>query len=180
MVLHTYLLTLFSLFSFSNHFPLPLPLPRGPPLNSPFPPPPPLSSPSTLDARGGGNPPASCAQVGVCPKFTGPAPPPAHPPQPHPTPPPYTTTHSSTLSHSNDSLSSVQVAFYYLKNGPNLHFPPILHTRVLFLTVAKPPFRGPEYSGALPGCKAKSRHVLAKFSLPALKNRLFQSVKKNR
>ena len=99
MVLHTYLLTLFSLFSFSNHFPLPLPLPRGPPLNSPFPPPPPPSSPSTLDARGGGNPPASCAQVGVCPKFTGPAPPPAHPPQPHPTPPPYTTpTHPPYLT----------------------------------------------------------------------------------
>ena len=78
----------------------PLPLPRGPPLNSPFPPPPPLSSPSTLDARGGGgNPPASCAQVGVCPKFTGPAPPPAHPPQPHPTPPPYTTpTHPPYLT----------------------------------------------------------------------------------
>ena len=98
------LYTWFYILTYLHYFlyfpsPLPLPLPRGPPLNSPFPPPPPLSSPSTLDARGGGNPPASCAQVGVCPKFTGPAPPPAHPPQPHPTPPPYTTpTHPPYLT----------------------------------------------------------------------------------
>ena len=173
-VLHTYLLTLFSLFSFSN--PLPLPLPRGPPLNSPFPPPPPLSSPSTLDARGEETPQhpvhrweSALSLLGQLPHL-----------HTHPNPTTLHHTHSPTLSHSNGLLSSVQVAFYYLKNGTNLHFPPILHTRVLFLTVAKPPFRGPEYSGALPGSKAKSRHVLTKFSLPALKNRLFQLVRKNR
>ena len=80
-------------------FPFLFPSPEDHPSTPLSPPPPPLSSPSTLDARGGGNPPASCAQVGVCPKFTGPAPPPAHPPQPHPTPPPYTTpTHPPYLT----------------------------------------------------------------------------------
>lgn len=176
MVLHTYIIFFISLLHplLPSSFP-----PQRTTPQLPFPPSSPTLLPFHPRCQGGGNP-QHPAQVGVCPKFTGPAPPTC---TPTPTPPYPTTlhhTHSPTLSHSNGSLSCVQVAFYYLKNGPNLHFPPILHTRVLFLTVAKPPLRGPEYSGALPGCKAKSRHVLAKFSLPALKNRLFQSLKKNR